>query len=607
MEQERTLIRWEELRERLLAEAKEICPSWTDYNSTDTGVVLAELFAWLGQIQMFEGRQITKEHEMQYLRLMGIRGLTRRPASVWLTADTEGSVRIPAGFQVRAGEVCFETEEEYTVTEHIFKTLRFPARGGDQALEGNWIEEGRGIRIRPFGEEPRPGAVFVMELKNPLPLGRRQLLYLETGRRPWGIEGDFGQEGFYPLAEMEMEYRTEKGWQKVRKGKDGTWSLLWDGAMEFWLEEPMSREKPALRLVLGRYDYLEPPCILRLSLAMFPARQAETLNQKWEMTGNGLPDQTFDLGEEGLITESGGKNPLRVWVQNPLNQAEMEEWNQAEYFYFASPDSKIFQIEKGVLKFGNGFWGMAPEGKILAEGGAKTLGSLGNVQAGSIRQTAELPEGLKAVFNEKAAFGGMEEESLREAVRRKQEERRQKKRAVTFQDYEEMAKSIPGIDIDAARAFADPKRPGTVVLVVKPKTREGRGRLNEAIKINLKRYFERKRLLGTQMVFSSPVYAEVHVFCRAIVKAGWRQGRELIREAIRHWIEGKKIGEPALLGELAGVLGALECLEEIESLYLDGRPGSRNERGDFMVAGNVQIYPGQIEVTAAAGRGRDRT
>lgn len=62
--------------EKLLEEAKSLipvyAPEWTNYNVSDPGITLVELFAWLSEMINYRLDQVTAENYMSFLKLLGI-------------------------------------------------------------------------------------------------------------------------------------------------------------------------------------------------------------------------------------------------------------------------------------------------------------------------------------------------------------------------------------------------------------------------------------------------------------------------------------------------------------------------------------------------------
>src|SRR3954467_12881785 len=103
------------LRAALLALAAEKLPEWTDQSPNDLGVLLVELFAYMGDTLFYNQDRIAAESFLetaverrsivQLLRLIGYELTPPLSASSELTLlfenDATGSVTIPAGAQFR--------------------------------------------------------------------------------------------------------------------------------------------------------------------------------------------------------------------------------------------------------------------------------------------------------------------------------------------------------------------------------------------------------------------------------------------------------------------------------------------------------------------------
>ncbi|WP_019910201.1 hypothetical protein [Paenibacillus sp. HW567] len=60
----------------LVADAKSLIPlydpEWTNYNPSDPGITLLELFAWFSEMVLYRMDQVTEESQLQFLKLLGI-------------------------------------------------------------------------------------------------------------------------------------------------------------------------------------------------------------------------------------------------------------------------------------------------------------------------------------------------------------------------------------------------------------------------------------------------------------------------------------------------------------------------------------------------------
>src|SRR5258705_2225406 len=122
---------YESLVTALLDVAQERLPEWTDHSSNDLGVVLTELFAYMGDVTLYYTDRalnevvldtaIERRSLVNLLRLIGYELRPSRPASADLTLlfdkDAAGSVVVPKGSE-------FETEIKVAGKPLRFRYLR---------------------------------------------------------------------------------------------------------------------------------------------------------------------------------------------------------------------------------------------------------------------------------------------------------------------------------------------------------------------------------------------------------------------------------------------------------------------------------------------------
>lgn len=585
LEDDGLLEPWEEVMNRLREEIPRIYPEWTDYNIHDPGITILELFAWMRQVQMYHASRIGMGHLRKYVGILGIQPVRRTPGHTLVTVNAPEGRYIEKGSRFYAGNICFEAREAQMVVESAFLGFETVTESGSYTLSGGWLAEGRGISLCPFGDRPKQGNIFVIDLAAPLKEGSTYRLYLEScheypvKRRPVA-EAEFDGHGYYPLAQISMEYQAEDGWQKAEIIRDETYGLLQDGSICFRLSQPMGGGGWRLRFVLERSDYLVAPRISRISLAMAEVWQQETQEQIARWRGSGLPDQQYELADGRIAWGS-----ISLLVEDEWGTGHMEEWSQVDDFDRSIPEDRHFCLENGHLIFGDGFKGRIPEGEIRIERAVYTLGKEGNIKAGTItRMEGEYP---LPVVNEWDVTGGTNEESPKETLARYREEGTRLQRAVTWEDYEQLVLQIPGLLIADCKVYADNPERREITIAVRPFTLDGHGYLNEAYKKNLYRYLEEKRLIGTRLVLVSPEYFQLEVTCIVAAKIQYRDAGSLIEREITAWIGQKKFGEGIRYGELRGFVDTLPCVRRVESLWLNtGSKGKRNRLGDVLLPPN---------------------
>src|SRR2546430_1582756 len=100
---------YEQLREELIRRIPVYASEWTDYNESNPGVALLELFSYLGESLLYRFNQIPETTRIEFLRLLGVRPRPALPAQVLLAAETDqpAGAQLLRGSEVRAGAVSF--------------------------------------------------------------------------------------------------------------------------------------------------------------------------------------------------------------------------------------------------------------------------------------------------------------------------------------------------------------------------------------------------------------------------------------------------------------------------------------------------------------------
>lgn len=202
--------------------------------------------------------------------------------------------------------------------------------------------------------------------------------------------------------------------------------------------------------------------------------KAYDINGELIGTSNGLADQSFALSELVVHTSYApglnnyinyGVGDIRIFVDNGL---EYEEWQRVEYTMDYSSSDKVFSVtvdenNKVQIIFGDGISGAIPpmsaaiKAQYVAGGG-----TIGNVPAGTLAVWGALPVGEPeassirnniSVVNPYDATGGVDPESNDSIRYNAPRAMRSLNRAVTLQDYADLALSVGGVA--KAKAIAD--------------------------------------------------------------------------------------------------------------------------------------------------------
>lgn len=124
------------------------CPEWTNFNPSDPGITLIELFAWMMEMVLYRLNRVPEKTYLTLLNLLGIKLRPAQPASTILTFkinEKADHVRVPRGTTVSSRpnadgkEVSFETERDLLVVRNrirkCFSQYKRTYEDHTQALE----------------------------------------------------------------------------------------------------------------------------------------------------------------------------------------------------------------------------------------------------------------------------------------------------------------------------------------------------------------------------------------------------------------------------------------------------------------------------------------
>ena len=673
---------YQELLEDAIKQIARVYPAWTNYNQSDPGITLLELFSWLQEMQQYHLDQIGDRNRLKFLKLLGVKPAAMRAARALVhITGLEEDLPLGEGEQFFAGTIPFESEAQVQLARAGLALCRSQGAGEDSRWELGAVEPGGRSRFAPFGRTPREGSVFSLGFDGPLPGGKELSLYFQVfGDYPVHRNPIRPEDGFLPLAQLRWEAWTAEGWQPLELGEDGTFQLLQSGFFRFRLPDAMAQGEEGLywlRAVLEQSWYEIAPVLEGVYLNFVPVVQKDTLADYREVPAEGelarlpldrrrgtqclllqreengyreLPPDRAWLSEDGqgqyleialdqgaqgvralfwdaaalgrlLVGEADGF-PGQSWeVQLPNVMEEGLElivkepdglwhvWERVDDFDSSGPGDRHFRFDegKGLLHFGDGEHGMAPQGQLRLSRAAVSEGIDGNVKQEQIRSCPGLPAGAK-VTNYWVAAGGSQGETIPQCFLRARAMLRHSERAVTPADYEEKVFSAPGLMIQNCRCVPVSRLPqrdgmgdGSVALVVQPFSDGERKKLNEGYYRNLYQVLDRYRLLGTRVRVLSPEYVEVAVFAEIRIRPYYQGAEERVRRTVERFFSTADwvFGEPVQYSALYGCLDTLDCVLAVDSLVIEARGAgvSRSQGGDVLLPPNGLVYLGRAEFT----------
>lgn len=317
--------------------------------------------------------------------------------------------------------------------------------------------------------------------------------------------------------------------------------------------------------------------------------------------GDGRPDQTVALPHPDVDAAS-----LALQVEE---SGRWMDWQAVPHFAASGPDSRVYRLDaaSGLVRFGDGLRGKRPPANmgiraaVYRHGG----GSAGNLPAQSIKELHGGSTGLKARQDWPSA-GGVDAESVAEAEQRIPAFLSHRERAVTREDFRQLARdnpvnpvaraeAIPGFLPGANLAAIRRNIPGAVSVFVLPPAptalgaapRPGAGLLRDVYA-----YLAQRTLLGTELYVLSPQYQPVSLALalEVVDPATEQQVFKAVEQALLGYLwalppggprgEGWPLGRAVEINELrtqAGRVAGVEAVNHLRLFYRDLGDGAWRE------------------------------
>ena len=540
------------------------CPEWTDHNVSDPGVTLIETFAFMTDELLYRLNRVPDRLYVTFLDLLGVSLHPPTPARVdvtaWLSAAAKEEIVLPQGAEVatlRTSQdeaVVFATTEALSMPPHSLGHVMTHNVGDDDPdLRDDELSLGTafecftaaaGVRRRAVDRPRRRRAVVRDRAPVHLPRAGRR-------RRPDAATVGVGGLG-----------RQLPG-RPARWISDGTGGLNRPG--DVILHVPREHRASVIggvragwlrcRVVApaeGYPFYSASPTITEASAytigGTVPAIHAETVTDEVLGLSEGVPGQVFALTRGPLVADG---IPLDVEV---AAGSGWERWREVESFADCTPEDRAVRADhaSGEIQFGPAVrepdGGLRHHGAVPPKGAPLRVPSYrvgggpdGNVSAGSIRVLRTTVPGVDRVENRRAAIGGTAAETVEEAKLRGPLALRTRDRAVTCEDYEQLAlAAAPQLArVKAMPARSEDEAGGVRVLVVPsaPVDAEGRLRFEDLVPTEetlqgVATYVDERRTVGARVVVEPPFYQGVTVVATLVARAR-TSSEDLQRAALR--------------------------------------------------------------------------
>jgi predicted phage baseplate assembly protein len=271
------------------------------------------------------------------------------------------------------------------------------------------------------------------------------------------------------------------------------------------------------------------------------------------------------------------------------------------------------------------FGAVPPKGAVLRLASYRTGGGqCGNVARGALSVLKASIPFVATVENRHPARGGVDGEDIESAKVRGPMALRTGNRAVTVEDYEQLAReAAPEVARVRCVAAGDGAEPGAVRVLVVPAVDGAGSRVRfeqlvpteEAVE-KIARYLDERRVLGARVSIEPPVYQGVTIVAklRARLRADPARLQGAALEALYAYLgpltggpdgSGWPFGRTVVLGEIYAVLQALHGTELVEDLRLFAADATTGERGKQVnrieIPPHALVFPYEHRVAVETG------
>ncbi len=392
------------------------------------------------------------------------------------------------------------------------------------------------------------------------------------------------------------DYFNGQTWQ-ILAVRDETFAMSWSGLVEvlapadFTPSSQFGIERYWLRVRWVSGTGLTTPHLQRLLLNTTTAIQAQTVHNEVLGSSDGTQSQTFRTtrapildGQHLDVQESDG------WTR----------WLEVSDFYGSTPGARHYILNHltGELHFGDGRQGMIPPigtGNIRMTYYQTGGGSAGNRNPGAISQLKTTVPFIKAVTNSESATGGTDTESLERLRDRVPRQLRHRDRAVTVEDYEDLAmqaspevarvKCIPLQNL-AANPEMTPQTgitPGVLSAIVVPNSDLPNPSPSVELINRVQSYLDHRRLPNVDLVVVSPQYIPVDITIEIAltsldsasrVEAAVRQTLENFLHPLKSGFDGKgwDFGREPHKSDFYALLEVIPGVDYVRSLNISFIP-----------------------------------
>lgn len=548
----------DEARRRIIG----YCPEWTDYNLSDPGITLIELFAWMTEKITYRLNRVPEKNYIKFLEMLGTQLQSASSARTELTfrlsipfpinPQDETVAVVPQGLEVATQptdeeeEIIFTTDQRLTIRPPKLTQVR-----REKEFHKNYLSRLGGIEIFLAFDagQPQEGDTFYLGfdenedinghiLRLDFTCERTQAVGIRREDPPLVWECSLG-DGLWQ--EISVSRRpNEKDTTGGLNNPQGSLVLYLPLAMQpdqvngrdgYWIRCRFEQRRPEQ----GRYS--ESPRIANVTAyslgAITKATHAVIVYGEMLGASNGDPNQAFNLQHFPVLALRSGET---VQVEETRQGDDVfVPWQRVSDFSDSTRFDRHFMLDTatGEVRFGPAIrqrdgtvrqYGRIPEaGRRIRFSQYRYGGGVtGNVPAGRIQVLRSAVPYIDQVTNLISAAGGRDQETLEEAKLRSSRELRAQLRAVTAEDYENLAKgasrSVARVKCNIPQSSHGRLPPGMIEILVVPAVADSlragdlsKLQVDEGLAKTIGDYLDNYRLLTTTLHIREPDYQGIRV------------------------------------------------------------------------------------------------
>ncbi|NOS89426.1 MAG: putative baseplate assembly protein [Methylococcaceae bacterium] len=444
---------------------------------------------------------------------------------------------------------------------------------------------------------------------------------------------------------LSWQYWNGKTWQ-VCKIIDETQSLNCTGLVSLlvpedlatWHETSLAENEPIfwIRAVLLAGEYQSKPILQQVLINTVMATQMTTLSNEILGSGNGDSTQIFYsartpiLGELRLeireqqipsaaelasICESEGAEAV-TYFHDAQGQIEgiWVRWHEVKDFLSSGNSDRHFIVDRlsGEIRFGDGINGMLPPlgaNNIRLQSYKTGGGSSGNKPENSITKLQSSVPWVDSALNLVAAAGGEDQEEWRSVYARGSTMLRHRDRAVTVEDYEDLAltasrevaraKCFPLLDLASNSPYT--KQAGVISLVVIPGNKQAMPKPGFDLLRRVWVFLDQKRDQNAGLIILGPDYLRINLEI-SLVPAGEADITSDCLQRVERFLhpitggnnaQGWEFGQIPHESDFIALLAGVTGVESVKSVCMsmeEERTGLLNSNVFLVCSGQHKIY-----------------